>query len=632
MPSMNRIDLCGAVLVFTLKLLDMKKHYILTGLVLLAASQGFAQVKIGAAGAPDPSASLEVTSGAAHNKGLLLPRLTDGERNAMTNPASGLLIFNTSANSVQVNIGTSLLPFWVTASATATATAWNITGNTNINPATNFLGTTDNQPLSIRTNNAEAIRVTADGKVGIGIAAPAVKLHILDTGAVALRVVSATNDNTRITFGNHLHGIMRNLTHSGGINNDVALFTGSGGVGASIYLSANPTAADNVLLDQFALKSTGNVGIGIKDPTSKLHVNGGGLTITNNGAIPSSAINILSDNGGLLNPDNVSITTYGPSNAIFGVSAARGTLAAPQNSQAGDNTGNVYFAPRVNGAFAALSGMTSTYVGDGTTNKSMLRFLTSGTVAMTIDSSGSVGIGTTAPKVKLQVNGGIVLRNDVNIAHGNGAFFTWSTVRSGIGETEFINYRGTGSGGFRFYDVNPGGSVDTAVFNTNNIAFIAPGTGAYSNVSDMRVKTNVNIINDGLQKVMAMRPVSYDFHSGRTIKDGVVKFTENDQVVKTIGFLAQELAKVVPEAVIIPKDPSNELYNVSYATVIPVLTKAIQEQQAEIEQLKAALAVSKADNAALKADVSKISALAERMQQLEASLGTKAAGNTTVSK
>lgn len=610
----------------------MKKHYILAGLLLLAAAPGFAQVKIGAAGAPDPSASLEVTSGAAHNKGLLLPRLTDGERNAMTNPASGLLIFNTSANSVQVNIGTSLLPLWV--AATAPAGGWNISGNAGTNPANNFLGTTDSQPLSIRTNNAEAIRVTADGKVGIGIAAPAVKLHILDTGAVALRVVSATNDNTRITFGNHLHGIMRNLTHSGGINNDVALFTGSGGVGASIYLSANPTAADNVLLDQFALKSTGNVGIGIKDPTSKLHVNGGGLTITNNGAIPSSAINIISDNGGLLNPDNVSITTYGPSNAIFGVSAARGTLAAPQNSQAGDNTGNVYFAPRVNGAFAALSGITSTYVGDGTTNKSMLRFLTSGTVAMTIDSNSNVGIGLGAasPKVKLQVNGGILLGRDVNIAHGNGAFITWSTVRSGVGETEFINFRGTGSGGFRFYDVDPGGSTGTAEFNTNNIAFIAPITGAYTNVSDMRVKTNVNIINDGLQKVMAMRPVSYDFHSGRTIKDGVVKFTENDQVVKTIGFLAQELAKVVPEAVIIPKDPSNELYNVSYATVVPVLTKAIQEQQAEIEQLKAALAVSKADNAALKADVSKISALAERMQQLEASLGTKAVGNTTVSK
>jgi hypothetical protein len=312
--------------------------------------------------------------------------------------------------------------------------------------------------------------------------------------------------------------------------------------------------------------------------------------------------------------------------------SARGTFAAPEDSQAEDNVGNLYFTARTNGGEANVSRITAEYLGDGITPASRMSFLTSEQLAMTIDSSTNVGIGSNSPKTKLQVEGGILLGRDVNPAHGNGSFFVWSTVRSGRGETEFINYHGTGAGGFRFYDVDPAPNSGTAEFNTNNIAFIAPVTGAYTNVSDMRVKTNVNIINDGLQKVMAMRPVSYDFHSGRTIKNGVVKFTENDRVVKTIGFLAQELAKVVPEAVIIPKDPANELYNVSYATVVPVLTKAIQEQQAEIEQLKAALAVSKADNAALKADVSKISALAERMLKLEASLGTTATGNTTVSK
>lgn len=614
----------------------MKKHYVLAGLILLAAAPGFAQVKIGAAGAPDPSATLEVTSGAAHNKGLLLPRLTQEERNAMTSPASGLMIFNTSANSVQFNIGTSLLPLW--ANATATAGGWNITGNAGTNPAANFLGTTDNQPLSIRTNNAEAIRVTADGKVGIGTTAPTAKLNVVDTGNTYMVVGSATGDMSSVSLGNGHHGMSRNLTSSGGTSNDVALYTTSSPASpASLYLAAKPAISDSIPLNQFVLKNNGNIGIGTNAPTAKLHVNDGGLTITNNGAIPSSAINIIADNAGALNPDNVSITAYGPTNPIYGVSVARGTAAAPQNSQAGDNTGSIYFAPRVNGAFAALSGMTSTYLGDGTTNKSALRFLTSNTVAMIIDSSGNVGVGNSVPKVKLQVNGGILLRNDVNIAHGNGSLITWSTVRSGIGETEFINYRGTGTGGFRFYDVDPGGSTGTAVdlpasLGGNQIAFIAPGTGAYSALSDMRVKTNVNIINDGLKKVMAIRPVSYDLHTGRTLKDGVVTFTKNDKIIKTIGFVAQELEKVVPEAVITPKDPANEFYTVSYSIMIPVLTKAIQEQQAEIENLKAALAVSKADNAALKADVSKISALAERMQQLEASLNTTAAGTATVSK
>jgi hypothetical protein len=366
------------------------------------------------------------------------------------------------------------------------------------------------------------------------------------------------------------------------------------------------------------LRQTGNIGIGTNDPAARLHLNDGNLTITNNGPITSSAISIISDNGGGLNPDNINITSYGPANPLFGFSTARGTAAAPLNSQAGDLIGQIAFGSRINGAFSAISGISSAYLGNGTTNKSRLSFTTSGVNAMVIDSSGNVGIGVTAinPKAKLQVNGGIVLGRDGNIAHGNGSFLTWSTVRSNIGETEFINYRGTGAGGFRFYDVDPGASIDTAVYNTNNIAFIAPNTGAYSNVSDMRVKTNVNIINDGLEKVMAMRPVSYDFHTGRTLKDGVVTFTNSDKTIKTIGFLAQELANVVPEAVIIPKDPANELYTVSYATVIPVLTKAIQEQQKQIEALQA-------ENQKLKNTETVTAQLMERVKQMEQMMGVK---------
>lgn len=46
---------------------------------------------------------------------------------------------------------------------------WIVTGNSGIDPLTNFLGTTDNQPLYVRTNNIERLRVTSDGKVAVGM-------------------------------------------------------------------------------------------------------------------------------------------------------------------------------------------------------------------------------------------------------------------------------------------------------------------------------------------------------------------------------------------------------------------------------------------------------------------------------
>ncbi len=604
----------------------MKKHYVLAGLLMLAAAPGFAQVKIGAAGAPDASATLEVTGGAGNNKGLLLPRLTTTQRNAISNPAKGLLIFNTTTNEVQTNIGTPAVPVW----STTPVAGWNTTGNAGTNPATNFIGTTDNQSLAIRTNNEEVVRVTAGGNVGIGLAAPTVKLVVADTGTVAVRVASSNVGRMVFQLGNPWHGIARNLTNSGGLPNDVALYTSSAGASAvgALYLAANPYAGDSISLSQFTLKNNGNIGIGIKEPETKLHLNEGALTISSSKQLDDPAIHIVNDGGGGGQNDNLIIDSYGSSMLpSISMRTTRGTVAAPENIQAGTILGNLYFSGRRDGTQTNMGLISATYLGDGINRKTRMIFVAGQETSIAIDSSNNVAIGDIlTPKTQLHVGGGILLGSDKNISHINGTMHTWNTVRPSTGEAEFVNYHGTGTGGFRFYDLSSG----TAAFNTNNIAFIAPVTGAYTNVSDMRVKTNVNIINDGLQKVMAMRPVSYDFHSGRTIKNGVVKFTENDKVVKTIGFLAQELAKVVPEAVIIPKDPANELYNVSYATVVPVLTKAIQEQQAEIEQLKATLAVAKADNAALKADVSKISALAERMQRLEASLNTTA--STAVSK
>jgi hypothetical protein len=103
--------------------------------------------------------------------------------------------------------------------------------------------------------------------------------------------------------------------------------------------------------------------------------------------------------------------------------------------------------------------------------------------------------------------------------------------------------------------------------------------------SDARLKSNVVGINNGLSKIMALRPVNYD-----------KKFDlDSAGSVNEHGFIAQELQKIMPELVTEGKD-KDKLLSINYTAVIPVLTKAIQEQQdtiqkqqEQIDELKALL-------------------------------------------
>ena len=59
---------------------------------------------------PDPSAVLDVQS---TSQGMLLPRMTGAQRDAVSNPATGLTIFNTTTNCLETNLGTPAVPDWV---------------------------------------------------------------------------------------------------------------------------------------------------------------------------------------------------------------------------------------------------------------------------------------------------------------------------------------------------------------------------------------------------------------------------------------------------------------------------------------------------------------------------------------
>jgi len=91
------------------------------------------------------------------------------------------------------------------------------------------------------------------------------------------------------------------------------------------------------------------------------------------------------------------------------------------------------------------------------------------------------------------------------------------------------------------------------------------------NTSDLRLKKNVVDINYGLEHILKLRPVNYEWK-------------DNSSGVK-LGMIAQEVSKIIPEVVHIGKD-IDHTYGINYSELIPVLVKAIQEQQIIIEDLK----------------------------------------------
>lgn len=91
--------------------------------------------------------------------------------------------------------------------------------------------------------------------------------------------------------------------------------------------------------------------------------------------------------------------------------------------------------------------------------------------------------------------------------------------------------------------------------------------------SDARVKENVKTIDNALDKVLAMRGVSYNR-------------TDQEDKSKKVGVIAQEIQKVLPEVV---TENGDGMLGVSYGNIVGVLIEAIKEQQKQIDELKARL-------------------------------------------
>lgn len=107
-------------------------------------------IGVGTSRLTNPSAYLEVGPVTGANKGLLPPRLTAAQMNAIASPAAGLFVYNTDSAALCYYNGS----IWK--KINSGSGVWSTTGNPNTDSTVNFIGTTDNKSLFFRVNNEPA--------------------------------------------------------------------------------------------------------------------------------------------------------------------------------------------------------------------------------------------------------------------------------------------------------------------------------------------------------------------------------------------------------------------------------------------------------------------------------------------
>ena len=121
-------------------------------------------------------------------------------------------------------------------------------------------------------------------------------------------------------------------------------------------------------------------------------------------------------------------------------------------------------------------------------------------------------------------------------------------------------------------------TTPTYALQLPNSSTIAVGSGkayAWTTYSDSRLKEDQVPITYGLKELMELSPMQYIHHSSI---DQSTWAKEN--IPRTIGLIAQEVYKVIPEAVDVPENSATGLWGLNYDKLIPVLVKGIQEAAA----------------------------------------------------
>ena len=453
----------------------------------------------------------------------------------------------------------------------------------------------------VDNGNATAITIDSSENVGLGAGSPAAKAHIYDASTDAVLYLDSANVN-----GSHARflasGSVKHFVGSGGgfglgDVDDFAIRSFD-----NLIFATNNSSTERMRIDG----ATGNVGIGgatgerltvtAPNPTDGLVAslrNSGtsGLTGTklwfNQNTVDNwnigqpAGVNAFvfcnstgstaermridsSGNVGINNSNPSAFDTLGGKYLVVGngVNTSNLTLFSDDTAD-GNGYGHVAFADSaVSSSTAQYAGLIQYYHGEDS-----MRFYTNATEKMRIDASGNLLVGVSAASAKLEVGkaaNGSESDADFNITTGGYTGHHWLDANAYyIGQNSAIR-------SLRIYS-----SAETAGVN------LAAGGTSWGTFSDERLKYDVEPIENALESLSNLRTVKYRLAD-----------VDAPDSQKKLGLIAQDLVGVLDEVI----DPlkrtgdETEYMSVRYTEMVPVLVKAIQEQQATIEALTARIA------------------------------------------
>jgi hypothetical protein len=465
------------------------------------------------------------------------------------------------------------------------ANVWMLTGNSGTNPASHFLGTTDNQPLIFRVNNISSGMIDQINKnVLFGFKA-AFSLDPASTENTIIGDSAFYASNTQ-SSGNTIIGYGAQAKSSGPIHYNTVIGQHAG---------QNNTGLWNTIIGEEAgmnNESLGNVFIGSK--AGMQNTTGFGTFVGDNAGtknITGQANAFFGTYAGLNN-------TTGSWNTNIGAYSLYGNTTGNYNSSTGfqslysNATGNENTASGANALYANTSGSFNTATGTNSlvNNTGGLSNTAMGSYSLV---SNTLGIINTATGHRALQNN---LTGSENVASG---YFALNTNTTGSFNTAIGTYADVTTNNLTNataigYAAAVNASNKVRIGNT--AVTVIEGQVAFTFPSDGRFKTNVSDDIKGLAFIMKLRPVSYNFQSKKydAFINGEVRYASNVDFTESEkqrhnGFIAQEVETAAKETgyefdgLVLPKT-NKDAYGLSYSQFVVPLVKAVQEQQSIIEK------------------------------------------------